>query len=89
MQMFAPTRPKATLLATNESVTYELLKPYPELLGARHFPRCPSGRRCPTYELLPTTCDRQDLEDWITHLNDDHQWDRLRIADWVEEVLSS
>lgn len=37
-------------------------------------------RDCPS-------CDRPGrLSDVIVHLNDDHQWTRERIADWVETI---
>ncbi len=57
---------------------------YPELHRSVKCPGCGSlkgvWRRLRGYEF--------DLEDVIVHLNDDHRWERERIADFVRKIES-
>lgn len=50
---------------------------FPYLLET--FPGCPLGDDCES-EIEPT----YDLSDLVVHLNDQHEWTRERIADWLE-----
>lgn len=52
------------------------------------YPHLAAEARCPACSRLRGAWRRwreheYDLGDVITHLNDDHQWSRERIADWV------
>lgn len=60
-----------------------------ESMVAQHFPEMRRFRMtCPecvkTRKYSPWACLESSLFALVIHLNDDHQWNRNRIADWLD-----
>lgn len=60
-----------------ERLNRELAEASSQLPGAGQWARCPDCRAI------------AGLHSVIAHLNDDHKWDRNRIADWLDELADA